>query len=274
MIGALAASLLLTGAPPGIKWERHFDEALQKAKAAGKPVIVNFWADWCHWCRRLDRTTYADPVVARSAEDFVAVRVNTEGSKKELAVALRYDVSSLPTVVFITPNGHQVSRINGFQGPGEFPHTLERVRQEAQKVMAWEAVLQENPSDAAALASLGRHLFEQEFYEDSKELLDRAARADGQQPVTDRRKTRLLLAMMLDHHHHYAEAEGLLKEALGLRPAGEDGAKLLFVLGRTYVSWGRPAEARATLQQVITDYAQSPLAQKARDTLVALDNPR
>jgi thioredoxin-like negative regulator of GroEL len=247
MISSLALSLLLAGpgSPAGIKWERQFDEALKKAKAAGKPVIVNFWADWCGWCRRLDKTTYADPMVTHIAEDFVAVRVNTEGSKKEVAIALRYDVSSLPTIVFLTPAGRQLSRVNGFQGPGEFPHTLGRVLQEAQKVMAWESALEENPTGA-----------------------------DADQPVANRRKTRLLLAMIQNNRHHYAEAEALLKEALGFRPPGDDGAKLLFVLGRTYVAWGRAAEARMTLQQIISDYAQHPLAQKARDTLVALDHPK
>jgi thioredoxin-like negative regulator of GroEL len=276
MIPALALSLLLAGpgSPAGIKWERQFDEALKKAKATHKPVIVNFWAEWCGWCRRLDKTTYADPVVARVAEDFVAVRVNTEGSKKDIAIALRYDVSSLPTVVFLTPAGRQLSRVNGFQGPGEFPHTLERVLLESHKVMAWEAALEENPKDAAALASLGIHLFDQEFYDESAELLERARWADAEQPAANRRKTRLLLAMIQNTHHHYAEAEALLKEALGFRPPGEDGAKLLFVLGRTYVAWGRAADARLTLQQIISDYAQHPLAQKARDTLVALDHPK
>jgi len=48
-----------------VKWERSFEEAARKARRAAKPVIVDFWADWCGWCDRLDRTTYADPFVAR-----------------------------------------------------------------------------------------------------------------------------------------------------------------------------------------------------------------
>ncbi|HSD65446.1 MAG TPA: thioredoxin family protein, partial [Vicinamibacteria bacterium] len=172
MSSALALSLLLAGgarevpaspSPPAIKWEKNFDEALKKARKAAKPLIVDFWADWCGWCHRLDRTTYADPWVVRKAQDFVAVKVNTEGSRKELNVALEYQVTSLPTIVFLSPEGRQLYRLNGFQGPGVFPRTLEAVLQVAHRVMSWEEALARNPEDPHALLALGTHLYEQEY---------------------------------------------------------------------------------------------------------------
>ena len=139
MASPLALALLLATAPRespapplvAIQWEKKFDEALKKAKRAGKPLVVDFWAEWCGWCHRLDRTTYADPAVIRRAQEFVAVKVNTEGSRRELEVSAKYGVRSLPTILFLSPQGRQLFRVNGFQGPGQFPRTLDAARQVA-----------------------------------------------------------------------------------------------------------------------------------------------
>jgi thioredoxin-like negative regulator of GroEL len=272
MSAVLALSALLAAAgPTGVHFERSFDEAIKKARAQHKAVMVDFWAEWCSWCHRLDKTTYMDPAVVKLSQDFVAAKVNTEGSRRDVEVAERFDVTSLPTILFVTPGGHLVSKVNGFQGPGKFPRTLERAKEGAFKIMGYEAALEKNPKDATALAALGTHLFEQELFDEARELLQRAAQADAQEPPATRRQTRLLLAIIQNYDEKYADAEALLKEGLGIRPMGEDEAKLLFVLGRTYMKWGRPADARKTMQQVVSSHGQSPMAQKAREQLLLLD---
>jgi len=273
ILRALAVLLLTSGpaAEGGIRWERSFDEALKRAKASRKPILVDFWAEWCGWCHRLDKTTYVDPVVVRKAEEFVAVKVNTEGSAKDAEVALHYDVQSLPTIVFLSPEGRQIQRLNGFQGPGQFPRTLDQALDAARRVIALEEVLEKDPNDAGALASLGQHLFDQEFYEESRDLLYRSLKADQDQPPPGRRKVRMLLAIIQNYDRKYAEAEVLLKGALKIKPAGDDEPKLLFVLGRTYASWGRREEAQRTMQLILREHAGSAMAEKARETLMALD---
>jgi thioredoxin-like negative regulator of GroEL len=275
LAGGLALCLALGGGPAGpakgIRWERAFEQALREGKRTGKPLMVDFWAEWCEWCKRLDRTTYADAAVVRLADQFVPVKVNTEGTQREVETAGRYGVTSLPTIAFLSPEGRLLLRVDGFQGPGQFPETMEAARQLSLRVGGWEAGLRRDGADVEALAELGRHLFEQEFYEDSRDLLAKAVKLDAERPASERKRSRLLLSIIQHYDKKFREAEGLLKEGLALRPPNEYDAKLLFVLGRTYKAWGRPDDARNALRKVVSDYPQSAMAQKARETLFELE---
>jgi thiol-disulfide isomerase/thioredoxin len=193
MSSPLALALLLAGsagerpAPPAlaIKWEKKFDEAMRVAKRSGKPVVVDFWAEWCDWCRRLDRTTYADPAVIRKVEDFVAVKINTEGSRREVDVATKYGVGArLPVILFLSPQGHQLFRIDAYQGPGQFPRTLDIARQVAGRVMGWEATLAAEANEPTALLGLGRHLLNQGYYEEATACCAGRSRTTPRRPRT------------------------------------------------------------------------------------------
>lgn len=278
MLTPLAAALLLAFGPGhekvSLKWEKSFEVALKNAKAAGKPVMIDFWAEWCGWCHRLDQTTYVEPRVVKLGEDFVTVKIDTEAGGKQTAIAERYDVSQLPTILFLSPQGRVILRVTGFEGPGKFPSTMEKARDAGARVMGWEAAIGRDAKDAHALMQLGVHLFEQELYEESRDLLARAARHDEKSPVPARKRTRMLIGIIQTYDKKYAEAEDALRQALALKPPDELEPRLLFVLGRAYVNWGKQDKARSVMQQILAEYPGSPVSAKARDTLEALNKKR
>ena len=289
MIPLVAMSLLMAGGarhellssappPPGIRWEKSFEEAQKKARKSGKPIMVDFWAEWCGWCDRLNRTTYLEADVVRKAQDFVAVKIDTEGSKKEREITFRYDVTSLPTILFLSPEGRQLRRVNSFQSGYQFPFTMQEALETARGVITWEAALARNPDDAEALAGLGAHLYDmgareaqQQCLDEARELLTKAVAKDADSPLEERRRSRMLLAIIHNVEHDFSEAEKLVKDALSLGPQSDDAPRLLFVLGRTYLSAGRRTESVETFQIILREYPQSPIAEKARETLVNLD---
>lgn len=257
-----------------IPWERDFAAALKKAKAASKPLLVDFWAAWCGYCDKLDATTYRDAKVVKLSGDFVPVKVNAEGSHGERQTALKYGVSSLPTIAFVSPSGRPILVLQGFQGPSQFVSSLERAREAGARVLAWEAAIEKSEGDAAALLGLGVHLLDNDDYDGARELLVRARAADSDRPVADRKQARMLLATLEYYDNKHAKAEQILKEGLNLRPETEYDPKMLYVLARVYIKSNRSSEARGVLQAVLEGYASSPIAQKARETLVALDGQR
>jgi len=267
-------ALLVAGAPakqPEVKWVRQWDVALKRAQQTKKPLLVDFWAEWCGWCHRLDQTTYVDPEVTKMvAGDFIALKIDTEAGKRSADIATKYGVQSLPTIAFISPSGRPIDRVSGYQGPGPFPRTLETVKAKASKVIAWEEALDKDSQDANALFQLGMHMFEQEAYEESRELLRRAADVDAKRPVADRKQTRMLIGIIERYDAKYQRAEAVLKEGLAMEPATEFDPKMLYVLGRVYAAWNKTAEARVALNRVLNEYPASSVAQKARETLGAL----
>ncbi len=99
-----------------IPWQPYSETALTDAKAAGKPVLVDFSADWCEPCHRLDRLVFSKQKVADAAADFVALRVDMTDEKSPPAVELatKYAVFGYPTIVFIGRDGQERLRLRLF----------------------------------------------------------------------------------------------------------------------------------------------------------------
>ncbi|MDQ3266392.1 MAG: thioredoxin family protein [Myxococcota bacterium] len=109
----------------------HFEALLNQARADGKPVMIDFYADWCAACKELDRETYVAPTVVSESDRFVNIKV--DGTNEEDAILALYDrfgVQGLPTVAFISSEGQilQDPRVTGFLKPDKFLGELQKVR--------------------------------------------------------------------------------------------------------------------------------------------------
>jgi thiol:disulfide interchange protein len=109
----------------GVAWERDLGAALSRASGEKKLVMVDFYTDWCTWCRRLDQTTYADADVQTALRRLVPVKLNAETDGR--LAAQRYRVRSFPTIVFLDGAGTEVGRIPGYLPPRAFLAELQDI---------------------------------------------------------------------------------------------------------------------------------------------------
>lgn len=97
-----------------IKWEKDLTSAVKKAKDKNIPIMIDIYADWCVWCKELDKNTYANKEVIRVAKKMVSVKLNPETSKEGEEIARRYGVQGYPTILFINADGLILENVGGY----------------------------------------------------------------------------------------------------------------------------------------------------------------
>ena len=138
--------LLLCAAPQGaladrVNW-RGFAGGKQQAEASGKKLMVYFRTDWCGYCDRMEKSTFADEKVVRLLEkQFVPVKVDAEEERK---LAAAFQVQSYPTSWFLTPEGEKLLFLPGYAPAEPFLHVLRFIHADAYEEMSFEEYLEAN----------------------------------------------------------------------------------------------------------------------------------
>lgn len=108
------------------------DREMAKAKAAGKAVMLDYYATWCTDCRRMEKATFSNPQVQKIfREKFVLLQVDVEdpNNTETEAIKKRYKVFGPPAMLFFDKNGKARKDLNfyGFKTPEEFIAILNKI---------------------------------------------------------------------------------------------------------------------------------------------------
>ena len=102
-------------------------EALQpffeEAKRTGKPLLLDFYADWCISCKEMEIKTFANPAVAKKMQDFILVQADvTSNTAAHQALLKRYGLFGPPGILLFNPAGEEQAnqRVVGFMPPDRF----------------------------------------------------------------------------------------------------------------------------------------------------------
>ena len=116
-----------------INWQVYSPQLLQQAKEGAKPVILDFYADWCIPCKELDNFTFTDERIFSESEKFIMVKADLTHFQTEQTSVIRekYKVMGVPTIVFIDKDGNELSelRLIEFEEADQF---LERMNKALQ----------------------------------------------------------------------------------------------------------------------------------------------
>lgn len=102
-----------------------YEEGILAAGVKERPVIMDFYADWCQPCIAMEEGTYPDPRVVGEMSDFIAIKVDTQ---KRIDIESKYGIAYYPTVVFLDSKGQELSRHVGYLGPEEMVQEIKSSR--------------------------------------------------------------------------------------------------------------------------------------------------
>ncbi len=103
--------LVPTGAP------KFFVDAIEKAGASQRPIVIDFWAKWCVACLQLKRATLEHSEVVQALRGVELIYVDLD---KYPALGEAYGVVAIPDVFFIDKSGRIVDRLQDFEPPEAF----------------------------------------------------------------------------------------------------------------------------------------------------------
>ncbi len=103
-----------------------YEEGMSAAAAMQKPVLLDFYADWCPPCIAMEEGTYPDPRVVSEMKDYIAIKVDTQN---RIDIESKYGITYYPTIVFLDSRGKEISRHIGYLGPDEMVAEIKQSRQ-------------------------------------------------------------------------------------------------------------------------------------------------
>jgi thiol:disulfide interchange protein DsbD len=108
---------------------RSVAELDARLAAVDRPVMLDFYADWCVSCKEMERYTFADPAVRDRLAGFTLLKADvTANTVDDKALLARFGLFGPPGIVFFTPGGQEVPglRVVGFQEAASFLRTLDK----------------------------------------------------------------------------------------------------------------------------------------------------
>jgi thiol:disulfide interchange protein DsbD len=127
-LGTLLGSESAVTSPLRFERVKTLAELESKVKAAGRPVMLDFYADWCVSCKEMERFTFTDAKVQARMSEMLVLQVDvTANDADDKALLKRFRLFGPPGIVFFDRGGREIEglRVIGYQPPEKFLKALD-----------------------------------------------------------------------------------------------------------------------------------------------------
>jgi len=118
-----------------VQW-RSYEAGKPLAQSENKKIFINFRADWCTYCRNMEKNTFTDTdIVAYLNTNFISIKVDVD---QERSVARKYNIQPLPDTWFLTETGDVIGNRPGYLSPQDLLPLLRYIHTESYQKMGFK----------------------------------------------------------------------------------------------------------------------------------------
>lgn len=94
------------------QWMSSYEDAQKMAVATNKLILVDFWADWCMPCKRMDMDTWSTEEIKNVMSNFVPLKINIDDNRD---ISSKYAANRIPYIIIIDATGEIVYSESGYK---------------------------------------------------------------------------------------------------------------------------------------------------------------
>ncbi len=148
---------------PRVPWleDVPFSEVVNRAQdEPSRSILIDFYATWCRPCKLLDVMVYNEPEVIAELSDVLTFKVDI-GKPEYRTMKTDFNITILPTLVWLDERGRELDRFTGYQNKDEFLEIIRTIRQGGDTFYRISDLQAASPEDPGLLFDLARRHAEQ-----------------------------------------------------------------------------------------------------------------
>ena len=265
--------LALVGAIPvhGAVWKKSLDEAQAEARKKDQLMLVEMYASWCGWCKKMAQEVFPSEVFQKATEDMVLLQLNTEDGREGTRIAQDLQVRSLPTLFLLTHDLMIAGMISGYAPAAQLVQKLEKTRGEWEALEARMALHDGGKLAAPAALELAREIASRRGFTEAQKRL-RSISSDRSASPAVRSEAFYELARVQAYLGKHDDA---IKSIRGLEQVAKDSEisqRGQVLLAEVYYLKKDYDRSLAALRKFQSDHPDSPLMDNVRQLLPRVQN--